>query len=88
MSDPSASLIDPFEFLPLGWRRLCLTLEWDGTLFNGWQVQAKGERTIQGCSRRRCNPWVTRIVPSRRSYRCRCSRAGDAGTCQCRFSDS
>lgn len=30
------------------WRRLRLMLEWDGSDFHGWQVQAKGERTIQG----------------------------------------
>ena len=34
--------------LPTGWRRLKLILEWDGTNFAGWQVQAKGERTVQG----------------------------------------
>jgi tRNA pseudouridine38-40 synthase len=34
--------------LPEGWRRLRLTLEYEGTDFAGWQVQAKGERTIQG----------------------------------------
>ena len=34
--------------LPPSWRRLRLLLEWDGTNFKGWQVQSKGERTIQG----------------------------------------
>jgi tRNA pseudouridine38-40 synthase len=34
--------------VPEGWRRLRFDLEFDGTDFAGWQVQAKGERTVQG----------------------------------------
>ncbi len=48
MLDSSSSLVQPLEPLPTGWRRLRLTLEWDGVGFNGWQVQAQGERTVQG----------------------------------------
>jgi tRNA pseudouridine38-40 synthase len=29
-------------------RNIKLTIEYDGTNFNGWQVQAKGHRTVQG----------------------------------------
>jgi len=30
-------------------RTFCLTLEYDGTGFAGWQRQAQGERTVQAC---------------------------------------
>ena len=42
--------------LPTGWRRLKLILEWDGTNFAGWQVQAKGERTVQGVLEKALEP--------------------------------
>jgi tRNA pseudouridine38-40 synthase len=49
---------EPREITPLpeGWRRLKLVLEWDGTNFAGWQVQAKGERTVQGVLERAFEP--------------------------------
>ncbi len=52
------AFLEPREPTPLpeGWRRLKLTLEWDGTHFAGWQVQAKGERTVQGVLEKALEP--------------------------------
>ena len=52
------AFLEPREVTPLpeGWRRLKLILEWDGTNFAGWQVQAKGERTVQGVLERALEP--------------------------------
>jgi tRNA pseudouridine38-40 synthase len=52
---PSTSAIDSAATdvrevlrVPEGWRRLRFDLEYDGADFAGWQVQAQGERTVQG----------------------------------------
>jgi tRNA pseudouridine38-40 synthase len=52
------AFLEPRESTPLpeGWRRLKLILEWDGTSFAGWQVQSKGERTVQGVLERALEP--------------------------------
>ncbi len=52
------AFLEPREPIPLpeGWRRLKLILEWDGTHFAGWQIQAKGERTVQGVLEKALEP--------------------------------
>ena len=79
MSDPASSLHDlTNDALPLGWRRLRLTLEWDGTGFNGWQVQSQGERTIQGALETALEPLGAQSSDGRRAHGRWCSRLRDA----------